>query len=140
MQEGLTTTYNRFHNPNEDDPGIVRLRELHDGLDRAMLDAYGWTDFRPVPDFYLDYEEAEDEEDGGSSSRSRGKKKPWRYRWSDTDQDEVLERLWDLQLRRKAHETAQESAKATAETPTKPTKSRSKRDEPKDGPAQLELL
>ena len=28
--EGLTKTYNRFHDPYEDDSGIVRLRELHD--------------------------------------------------------------------------------------------------------------
>src|SRR6185437_9339879 len=28
-QEGLTKTYNRFHNPNEHSPDIIQLRELH---------------------------------------------------------------------------------------------------------------
>ena len=34
-KEGLTKTYNRFHDPNEDSPDIVRLRELHAAMDRA---------------------------------------------------------------------------------------------------------
>src|SRR5262249_25366508 len=42
--EGLTTTYNRVHDPNDDMPGIVRLRELHVSLDDAVGDAYGWLD------------------------------------------------------------------------------------------------
>ena len=42
--EGLTKTYNRFHDPAEDQAGIVKLRELHDAMDRAVLTAYGWTD------------------------------------------------------------------------------------------------
>ena len=37
----MTRTYNRFHDPNEDDPEIGRLRELHAAMDRAVLDAYG---------------------------------------------------------------------------------------------------
>ncbi len=41
--EGLTKTYNRFHSPDDKTPGIVRLRELHTELDRAVADAYGWT-------------------------------------------------------------------------------------------------
>ena len=35
--EGLTKTYNRFHDPNERDPGIARLRELLTEMDRAVL-------------------------------------------------------------------------------------------------------
>ncbi len=42
--EGLTKTYNRFHDPDEDAPDILKLRELHAAMDRAVLDAYGWTD------------------------------------------------------------------------------------------------
>ena len=42
-EEGLTKTYNRFHDPDERDPEILKLRELHDAMDRAVLDAYGWT-------------------------------------------------------------------------------------------------
>ena len=37
--EGLTKTYNRFHDPDERDPDILKLRELHDAMDRAVLDA-----------------------------------------------------------------------------------------------------
>ena len=40
--EGLTKTYNRFHDPEERDPEILKLRELHAAIDRAVLDAYGW--------------------------------------------------------------------------------------------------
>ena len=42
--EGLTETYNRFHDPNERSAEIAKLRVLHDAMDRAVLEAYGWTD------------------------------------------------------------------------------------------------
>ena len=42
--EGLTKTYNRVHNPEENDPGIDNLRQLHTALDIAVRDAYGWQD------------------------------------------------------------------------------------------------
>lgn len=41
---GLTKTYNRVHDPDEHDPDVVRLRELHVELDHAVRDAYGWSD------------------------------------------------------------------------------------------------
>ncbi len=41
-QEGLTSTYNRFHNPEEGSRDIVRLRELHVENDVAVAKAYGW--------------------------------------------------------------------------------------------------
>ena len=44
--EGLTKTYNRFHDPDERSPDILKLRELHAAMDRAVLDAYGWTDLK----------------------------------------------------------------------------------------------
>ncbi len=43
-QEGLTKTYNRFHDPEELAEDIERLRELHVEMDRAVADAYGWGD------------------------------------------------------------------------------------------------
>lgn len=49
-QQGLTTTYNLLHDPNCRDGRIVELRELHEALDRAVLDAYGWSDI-PVPPY-----------------------------------------------------------------------------------------
>lgn len=86
--EGLTKTYNRFHDPEERASDIVRLRELHAAMDRAVLDAYGWTDIPTDCEFMLDYEDEDDE-----SSR---RKKPWRYRWPEEVGDEVLARLLKL--------------------------------------------
>jgi hypothetical protein len=42
--EGLTKTYNRFHDATEHAPDIERLRELHHAMDVAVLRAYGWHD------------------------------------------------------------------------------------------------
>jgi hypothetical protein len=91
--EGLTDTYNRFHDPDERDVDILRLRELHGPMDRAVLDAYGWSDLTPDCKFLLDYEVDEEDEDGG-------KRKPWRYRWADEMQAEVLARLLELNAER----------------------------------------
>jgi len=96
--EGLTKTYNRFHDPNERSADILRLRELHAAMDRAVLDAYGWTDIPTGCQFLLDYEDEEGETDTPSSGR--GHKKPWRYRWPDDVRDEVLARLLDLNAKR----------------------------------------
>lgn len=103
-QQGLTATYNRFHDPDEQDPEILRLRELHDAMDRAVLDAYRWTDIKPTCAFLLDYEE--DEEDEDETAGKRRKKKPWRYRWPDDVRDEVLARLLALNQERAAAEKA----------------------------------
>jgi len=94
--EGLTKTYNRFHDPDEDSPDILKLRELHEAMDHAVLDAYGWTDIPTTCEFLLDYE---DEEEGSSR-----RKKPWRYRWPDDVRDEVLARLLALNAERAAEE------------------------------------
>lgn len=42
--QGLTQTYNLFHNPDEENAEIIRLRELHVALDAAVARAYGWDD------------------------------------------------------------------------------------------------
>lgn len=42
-QEGLTKTYNRFHDPREVSADITRLRALHVEMDQAVAAAYGWT-------------------------------------------------------------------------------------------------
>ena len=94
--EGLTKTYNRFHDPNEDDPDIARLRDLHAAMDRAVLDAYGWQDIATDCDFLLDYNI--DEEELGN------RKKPYRYRWPDETRDEVLARLLERNAARAAEE------------------------------------
>src|SRR5207247_1501116 len=43
-QEGLTQTYNRFHDPDETSADIQKLRQLHVEMDNAVAAAYGWTD------------------------------------------------------------------------------------------------
>ncbi len=43
-QEGLTKTYNRFHDPDETSADIQKLRQLHVEMDQAVAAAYGWTD------------------------------------------------------------------------------------------------
>jgi hypothetical protein len=43
-QEGLTKTYNRFHDPDETADDIQRLRDLHVEMDKAVAAAYGWDD------------------------------------------------------------------------------------------------
>lgn len=93
--EGLTKTYNKFHDPDHLDTEIWLLRELHATMDRTVLDAYGWTELKPTYDFILDYEEEESEE-----GTSRRRKKPWRYRWSDDFRDEVIARLLALNQER----------------------------------------
>jgi hypothetical protein len=97
--QGLTETYNRFHDPEERDSQIVRLRELHAAMDRAVLDAYGWTDLQSTCEFLLDYED-EDVHENGVHRRKR----PWRYRWPDEIRDEVLARLLELNRQRAVEE------------------------------------
>ena len=92
--EGLTKTYNRFHDPNEDSPAIAKLRDFHAAMDRAVLGAYGWQDIPTDCKFLLDYEIDEDE--------WGAKKKPYRYRWPNEVRDEVLARLLELNAERAA--------------------------------------
>ena len=96
-QQGLTKTYNRFHDPNEHDMAIDRLRELHAAMDRAVLDAYGWSDLPTDCNFLLDYEI--DEEEWGRW------KKPYRCRWPNDVRDDVLARLLELNANRAEHES-----------------------------------
>ena len=49
---GLTKTYNLFHDPACTDADIVRLREMHAEMDRAILACYGWEDVDLRHDFY----------------------------------------------------------------------------------------
>ena len=94
--EGMTKTYNRFHDTYESDRGIVKLRELHAAMDRAVLDAYGWSDIPADCEFLLDYEI--------EKATWGDKKKPYRYRWPDNVREEVLARLLALNAERAAVE------------------------------------
>lgn len=113
--EGLTKTYNRFHNPDERQSDILRLRELHAAMDRAVLEAYGWNDLAEQAkcEFILDYEDEEEESEG-----SRRRKKPWRYRWPDEIRDEALARLLTLNTERAEQERLAGEAAAAQEART----------------------
>lgn len=87
-QEGLTKTYNRVHSPEEHAADIVRLRELHVALDYAVRDAYGWTDLDLGHDFHETRQGV-------------------RYTFESVVRQEILDRLLELNLeRRAAEETA----------------------------------
>ncbi len=111
---GLTAIYNRFHDPEERDPEILKLRELHAAMDRAVLDAYSWSDISTDCEFLLDYEI--DEEEWGR------KKKPWRYRWPDNVRDEVLARLIELNAERAKEEVRSGAAAAPKKRRKKATR------------------
>lgn len=51
-QEGLTKTYNLFHNPMCADEDILEMRRLHAAMDEAVLACYGWEDIDLAHDFY----------------------------------------------------------------------------------------
>lgn len=93
--EGLTRTYNRFHNRDEHAADIQRLRELHDLMDIAVLRAYSWNDLADCasPEFLT--------EDAEPEHRYQG-----RLFWPADFRDEVLARLLSLNGERAADEQA----------------------------------
>lgn len=124
-EEGLTKTYNRFHDPEERSPDIHQLRTLHAAMDRAVLAAYGWPDIPTACEFLLDYEEEEDAEDtpeAPGKKKGKKKKKPYRYRWPDEVRDEVLAKLLALNAERAEQERLSGTTKKTPKkTTTSPT-------------------
>jgi hypothetical protein len=87
--QGLTKVYNRVHEQPEDtSEGIEELRRLRRDLDRAVADAYGWTDLRLDHDF-------------------RETPLGLRYTISEAVKTEVLDRLLELNHARYAEEVAQ---------------------------------
>ncbi len=136
--EGLTKTYNRFHDPDETSPDILSLRELHAAVDRAILEAYGWHDIAEQAhcEFLLDYEDEEDNEDDG---RARWRKKPWRYRWPDDIRDEVLARLLALNAER-AEEERLEGMMANSSSGSGKRKPIARKGKSAESPRQGELI
>ena len=47
--QGLTRTYAALKDPECDDARIASLRRMHERVDRAVLDAYGWSDLAVPP-------------------------------------------------------------------------------------------
>ncbi len=113
--EGLTKTYNRFHDPEETSPDILKLRDLHAAMDRAVLDAYGWKDIPTACEFLLDYEEEDEDGAAADTGKGRKKRKPYRYRWPDSVRDEVLAKLLALNAERAKLEKLAGAAAATKE-------------------------
>ena len=91
--EGMTKTYNRFHDPAETAGDIQRLRGLHATMDRAVLEAYGWHELasRAAP-IFLDETNEDDHTYQG------------RLFWPSDFRDEVLARLLALNAERHAEE------------------------------------
>ena len=86
-QEGLTKTYNRFHDPDETSPDIAELRRLHVELDQAVAAAYGWENLNLGHGFH-------------------DTKQGLRYTLSEPARREVLDRLLRLNHERHAQEVA----------------------------------
>ena len=132
--EGLTITYNRFHNPEERNSQVMELRRLHGEMDQAVLNAYGWHDVPTDCGFGLDYLDVNDDvslppelqeridsgdlffRDADEACDFAGqlqaitgsrRKLPWRYRWPDAVREDVLARLLALNAERYAQEVAQ---------------------------------
>ena len=91
--DGMTKTYHRFDEPIETAEDIWRLRELHAGMDRSVLEAYDWRDLaaRAAPVF-LDETNEDDHTYQG------------RLFWPSDFRDEVLARLLTLNAERHAEE------------------------------------
>lgn len=119
--EGLTTTYNRFHDPNERDDDIAKLRAKHAALDAVVLAAYGWDDLELVCGWGLDYPPEELDEAAAAllprdepwwpsaeqacafAAAVGGRRRlPWRHRWPAALHDELLARLLALNAERAA--------------------------------------
>jgi hypothetical protein len=136
---GLTAIYNRFHDPEDDSPEIVRLRELQQLMDRAVLDAYGWTDIQPRCEFIPEFEDEEEGEENDSSTKVK-----YRYRWPDEIRDDVLARLLELN-RQRALEEGQVILDDTETSPdaklkkTKSKKPKAKKAKQDSAPGQITM-
>lgn len=84
--QGLTKTYNALRDPESEDERVFNLRRLHEIMDRAVLDAYGWSDIEVPP--YCSMNEQEEVALGAFS-------------------DEVIDRLYVLNAKRVAEERLQ---------------------------------
>lgn len=98
-REGLTTIYNWFNDRDCDCREILHLRESHEAMDRAVLDAYSWTDIQAHCEFIPEFDDEEEEDENGRPRRKR-----YRYRWPDDIRDEVLARLLELNRQRALEE------------------------------------
>lgn len=94
-QEGLTKTYNHFHDPACKDPGIQKLRDLHVQMDNAVRDAYGWDDL-DLEHGWTETVTTEEKKDKKTGKARTIEKKEHRYTISERAKQEVLRRLLEL--------------------------------------------
>ena len=118
---GLTPLGNRINSPEDRTLEILRLRELHAAMDKAVLDAYGWADIVPAYEYSGDYEN----EDGTPGSV--------RLNFTEEVRDDILKRLLALHAER----LKAEQAKAQTESPKK---NKSKKAQSSDDAGQSELF
>ncbi|MFH1531497.1 MAG: DNA methyltransferase [Pseudomonadota bacterium] len=104
--EGLTKTYNRFHNPEDKTPGIVRLRALHVEMDNAVRDAYGWSDL-DLEHGWLKSVTVTEKKNRKTGKVEKKEKEDWRYTISERAKGEVLRRLLALNHERYEEEVKQ---------------------------------
>jgi hypothetical protein len=107
---GLTPLGNRLNDADDRSPEIIRLRELHAAMDKAVLDAYGWSDIVPAYEFSGDYEN----EDGSAGSV--------RLNFTEEVRDEILRRLLALHAERLKAEQSTPLAAGKADTKAKKPK------------------
>jgi len=107
---GLTGLYNRLHDSEDAGEDIDGVRDLHAQMDRAVLDAYDWTDIKPVYDFREQLDESV------------------RLTWAEDTRDDVLARLLELN-RVRAEEESKAAPKGEAKAPKKTSKRKGKADE-----------
>jgi hypothetical protein len=107
--EGLTKTYNRFHDPDESATDIQKLRNLHVEMDQAVAAAYGWSDL----DLSHGFHET---------------KQGVRFTISEPARREVLQRLLKLNHQRYAEEVAAGLHGKSAKNSPKTGRGRKKKD------------
>lgn len=122
-QEGLTKTYNRFHDANETASDIQKLRSLHIEMDQAVAAGYGWQDFDLGHGFHKT-------------------KQGDRFTISETARREVLDRLLELNHQRYAEEVAQglhDKKKAKGKGQKAKGKTTQKQKAPSDDPQDKQI-
>ncbi|MFO8074054.1 MAG: type IIL restriction-modification enzyme MmeI, partial [Polyangia bacterium] len=104
--EGLTKTYNRFHDPKGTTPGIQQLRDLHVEMDIAVRDAYGWTDL-DLEHGWIETRTVQEKKNKKTGVTRTVEKVEHRFTISERARQEVLRRLLALNHERYAEEVAQ---------------------------------
>lgn len=95
--QGLTDTYNRFHNPADREQDIKALRQLQVAMDKAVAEAYGWRDLSQNHDFFV-----------VSSMLDKDGKRvdEIRYTVAPAVREEILRRLLELNHQRYSDEVS----------------------------------